>query len=381
MAKTYIELDRPIKEYTAENLRQVTSGLNNAELLRTIILNEKKFIRVNYDRSLRGFWYSTVKPTLDKLNLLTEKDSSEEGLTKWDKSLSYYVAELVRMGAVTYKDLHIVDTSRQRSTPADRYASVNNSIYGYQITAAPYANIIISTEKDTVYSIIDDIATFFGCSCISGKGQNSLAAMEDLLLNMNKAIDNEYEPIYILTMTDYDPAGHFIAQTFYNQVEDLHKSQGITRPVYIERIGITPNQLTRDEVLANWYTPKNAGLDKWMEETGGIYGQAKGLELDALEPDKIRRIFIQCLRRFIDDTKYTAFIKRAYIQNMALEIMQGKVDLILKDVIKMSLDSVELKDIDLYELAASGYRHMPVEQLCHTGKTDAIQTMVLSRFA
>ena len=124
--------------------------MKDAVLLRSIIMNEKKFLTIDYDRSLRGFWYSTVKPTLDKLGLLTENDSTEDGLTKWDAKLSLYMAELVRLGAASYQDLHIVDTSRQRATPANAYRTVDPETYGDQVSAAPYPNIIISTEKDTV---------------------------------------------------------------------------------------------------------------------------------------------------------------------------------------------------------------------------------------
>jgi len=118
MAKKYITLDKPIKDMTVEELIQKgLSGINKAELMRTIILNEKEYISIDYDRSLRGFWYSTVKPTLDKLGLLEEKDQTEEGLKNWDSELSRYMAELVKMGVLTYKDLKILDISRRRETP------------------------------------------------------------------------------------------------------------------------------------------------------------------------------------------------------------------------------------------------------------------------
>lgn len=377
MAKKYLDLMQPIKEYSAEDLRRILKGQNKAQLLRTIILNEKKFLRVDYDRSLRGFWYSTVKPTLDKLGLLTEKDSTEDALTRWDAELSRNLADLVRLGEVTYKDLRIVDTSRQRFTPANAYHVVDRESYGYQVTAAPYPNIIISTEKDTVYSIIADIASFFGCSCISGKGQNSLAAMEDLLRKMGAGD----EPVYIITLTDYDPAGYYIADTFFIQVRDLQKSLGIRRRVSIKRIGITPDQLTHNEVRANWYTPKAANLDKWMQQTGGIYGQAKGLELDALEPDRIRGIFLDQLRGYVDPERYVEFIKRAYLQRMILDVMRDNVVDIVGQVVQAYLPSVKLLNVDLFDLAGTGLRYIPVENLCLTDQENEIRKMVLNCFA
>ena len=381
MAKKYLDLDRPIKDYTAAEIQRILRGMKDAVLLRSIIMNEKKFLTIDYDRSLRGFWYSTVKPTLDKLGLLTENDSTEDGLTKWDAKLSLYMAELVRLGAASYQDLHIVDTSRQRATPANAYRTVDPETYGYQVSAAPYPNIIISTEKDTVYGIIADIATFFGCSAISGKGQNSLAAMEDLLRQMEETADNRDKPIYILTMTDYDPAGYYIANTFYNQVQDLREGLGIKREVYIKRIGIFPHQLTADEVEQNWYTPKPVNLDKWLQETGGINGKAKGLELDALEPGRIRKIFIDNLRPYIEQEQYSDFIKRAYLQNLILNTMREKIAGIVADAVNANLDSVEMIHTDLMAIAAAGNRYIPTADLCFTSRGQEIKNKVLAQFA
>lgn len=381
MSKKYRDLERPIKEYGSAELRQLTGFMNKAELLRTIILNEKKFLAVDYDRSLRSMWYSLVKPVLDRLGRLDEQDSTEEGLTRWDGELSRNLADLVRLGEVTYKDLRIVDTSRSRSTPEPSFLTVDRKAYGYQVTAAPYPNIIISTEKDTVYSIIADMASFFGCSCISGKGQNSLAAMEDLMRNMDAALSDPGATIYILTMTDYDPAGYYIADTFFNQVRDLRAGLGIRRRVQIERIGITPDQLTRDEVLSNWYTPKPANLEKWLELTGGIYGQAKGLELDALEPDRIRAIFLERLRKYVDPDRYGEFIRQAYLQQMILEAMRDKVTDIVQDVVQAALPAVKLREVDLFVMASKGLSYMPVEEMCSTDQQAKIREMVMNRFA
>jgi len=170
MRKDYIQLDRPIKEIPADELRRVLGGLKKSVLMRTIILNEKEFLSVDYNRSLRGFWYATVKPALDKLGLLTKEDQTEEALTRWDAELSRYMADLVRDGLLTYQDLNIIDTSRQRENPAIRYGLVDEEAFGVQFNVAPYPVIILCTEKDTVYNIIADMARLFGLSCISGKG-------------------------------------------------------------------------------------------------------------------------------------------------------------------------------------------------------------------
>ncbi|WP_161823287.1 hypothetical protein [Sporotomaculum syntrophicum] len=342
--------------------------------MRSIIMNEKQFSPVNYDRTLRGMWYSVVKPTLDKLGLLTEKDNTEEALTRWDAELSRYTADLVRRGLLTYKDLHIVDQSRQRSNPSNSYSIVDLKTYGYQVGVSAYPNIIISTEKDTVYSIIKNLANLFGCSCISGKGQNSLGAMEDLLRNMG----SNYDDIYILTLTDYDPSGYYIADTFKNQVEDLKSALGITAVVHIERIGITPDQLTTVEVEQNKYTPKPTNLDKWLNVTGGINGEPKGLELDALAPDRIRQIFVTSIRKYIDPDVYKKIIKSSYIRRVALEALGPSLDCIITGIVQELENSVEVLDFDITDLALRGYNSLPIRKLCDGSNDDIIKDKALS---
>jgi hypothetical protein len=379
MAKTYIQLNKPIKEISSEDLITKLGGQPTSVLMRTIILNEKEFLSVDYERSLRGFWYSTVKPTLDKLGLLTEKDQEEEKLSRWDAELSRYLAELVKMGVLSYKDLNIVDNSRQREAPNESYNTTSISSYGYKVQIAPYSNIIICTEKDTAYSIIKDLSSFFGCSCISGKGQNSLGAMEDLLREIKKrAGDNK--PIYILTMTDYDPAGYYIADTFKNQIDDLSLILELKSSVQIKRIGITPNQLTPQEVEANKYSPKKANIEKWMQLTNGINGEPKGLELDAFSPARIREIFIQSIKPYIDTKLYYDFIKQSYLQKLILEAMQEKAEAISKDVTRDFINSIEADDFNLWDLAQQGHFNIPVTQLCSTTQQTQITNKVLSFF-
>ncbi len=71
--KYYFELDRPIKDIPANELQGFLKGQKTSTIMRTIIMNEKRFLSVDYERSLRGFWYFTVKPVLEKLGLTYNK--------------------------------------------------------------------------------------------------------------------------------------------------------------------------------------------------------------------------------------------------------------------------------------------------------------------
>lgn len=365
----YIELPKHVKYMSREDLlRYFPPGeYTNAFLMRSLIMNEKDNYRSTRDsRTLRGVWYSTVKPALDKLGLLTEEDQTEAGLTKWDATLSRYMAELLRKGYLLYSDLGIIDVSRRKKNPKVQYSVPSLSSFGYKVNVAPYPNILIATEKDTVYNIISSIADLFGCSCISCKGQNALGAMEVLINNIrDRYFRREWDTFYILTMTDYDPAGYYIADALVKQARDILNALGM-RDVRVKyaRIGITPDQLSDEMVEANKYTPKPANIEKWLKKTGGINGEPKGLELDALEPDQIREIFVNNISDYIDEEVYKDFVKSSYIKSVVLEGIASKIDDLVEKVTNRIDSCVTVRDFDVSDYAKRGYDSIPVWSLC-----------------
>ena len=82
---------------------------------------------------------------------------------------------MVSEGKLTYQDIMIFDESRNYNVP----------VYSF----SPYSNIIVACEKDTIYSIVEDISRLLGCSCISSKGLCSLGAMEQLIRKIQLSKD------------------------------------------------------------------------------------------------------------------------------------------------------------------------------------------------
>lgn len=361
---------------------QVPKHYTQAFLFRSLIMNELEYCDKYESRTLRGVWYSAIKPTLDKLGLLEEKDQQEDELRRWDAVLSNYVCDLLRKGMLTFSDLGINDISRQKSNPYEHYYTVDSKVFGYKGNVTPYPNILIATEKDTVYSIISRIADLYGASAISCKGQNSLGAMESIVKGMFHSKNKSEEPvyfdtIYILTMTDYDPAGYYIAEALEGQVNDILMAIGKEHiRVETHRIGITPDQLTREEVLQNMYSPKKANIEKWMERTNGIDGEEKGLELDAFSSSQIREIFVDNLKRFIDEETYKTFIKKSYIKLKALESIKEKFTNAVEVVIDDLIDDVEILDFDIHEIAKRGRMTLDIETLCDDSIDDKIEELI-----
>lgn len=350
-----VKLDKSIKDYTKEELVTLLGHLKKSELMRSIILNERDFCSCNYERSQRSFWYSVVKPTLDKLGKLTANDETEEALSGWDKTLSKYLTELVKEGQLTYQDIMIVDESRRLEVP-DRY------------TFSPYRNIVVCCEKDTIYSVVNDISSLLGCSCISTKGLNGFGAMETL---MRRIKDNSNSPdeIIFLIMSDYDPVGYDIANTIREQASQMANALKMNCRIISKRIGIVPDQLTKDEVKNNQYTPKKKGIERWMKLTGGIDGKEKGLELDALEPDRIRKIFTENLKEYINSEEYFEHGKQVYLFGEIRDELEKYIDVIMKQVYEELESKVEMKKYDILDYVKNGNKFIPYEEIYNVDHT------------
>lgn len=346
MRDNIVRLDKAIKDYSKEELVEKLGGLKKSELMRSIILNEKEFCSCTYERSQRSFWYSVVKPTLDKLGKLTANDDTEEALSGWDKTLSKYLTELVKEGQLTYQDIMIVDESRKLNVP---------SCYSF----SPYRNIIVCCEKDTIYNIVNDISVLLGCSCISTKGLNGFGAMETLMRKIKNNAEYPVDEIVFLIMSDYDPTGYDIANTVSEQALQMVDALKMNCRIVSKRIGILPCQLTEDEIKNNQYTPKKKGIEKWMKLTGGIDGKEKGLELDALTPDRIRQIFAENLSEYIDSSEYFEHGKQVYLMNKIRNELDKYIDTIVSDIYNQMEDKVEMEEYNILDYVKNGQSYIP----------------------
>lgn len=349
MKDKIVTLDRTIKDMEADDLKRALGNLKGSELMRSIIMNEKQYCTCTHPRSQRNFWYSVVKPCLDKLGKLSFEDDTEDALTGWDKKLSKYLSEMVSAGYLTYQDIMIFDESRNYNVP----------LYDF----SPYSNIIVACEKDTIYSIVKDISRLLGCSCISSKGLCSLGAMEQLIRKIQLSKNEPLTEIVLLILSDYDPTGYSIADTLEEHAKTILRVLGSDCVVKSKRIGIVPEQLTDDEIKNNMYTPKKKGMDHWMALTGGINGMEKGLELDALDQDRTREIFANALQPYINNAEYYEYGKETFLRGKIRQEIEKYTDRIVDQVYGQMENKVVARDFNMLDYVREGLTMMPVEDI------------------
>ena len=334
--QTQSQFDRPIAEVSREELVAVFGNVLRwddtgaatrgfADVTREIALNELQYPSDEPPRTLRNIWYASVKPVFSKLGMLrkprTTKSSEQAFLKARTDKLSIYIANFVRDGLFTYADLGIRDTSRSRS-PALWYPRPGLEM-NYYVSFGIYPGLVLATEKDTQYGELERIAELYGCSVISGSGQNSFAACEALC----SEIPDDVEEIRFLAFTDYDGAGYEIAETFEEQMRACVRNRGAGVDVLTERIGLNPEQLTADEIEANKYEmPNNEINRKWYEETGGVNGEFYGLELDSLKRQQRIRLVTDALAEHIDTDEYAELLATNHARRVAIQSLKGLAD-------------------------------------------------------
>lgn len=317
MAKKFVLLQNHPSEMTGDELRAALGDLADTQVMRSLLMAEIEAIRKGAERetrTMRNLWYSLVKPALSRAGLLGRTTRGGRAVP-WDSKLSVHLAELVRAGMTSYEELRIVDGSRQRQTAV----AITSPVAAVELVGAHFPWLILFTEKDTIWRVLANLASLYGVSAISGGGQPSNACTENTVKSiLRSGAYSRGDPIVILSLTDYDPAGYRIANAQFTQVQE---AAGRDCEVYRQRLGLLPEQLTPRERAQNAYEPKKKGLSEWYAETGGVDGEPLGLELDALPLSRLRAMFADGIQRLIDLDKRRADLRSAFLDLIACELL------------------------------------------------------------
>ena len=206
--------------------------------------------------SLRGFWYNPVKPIVETAFPEKLDDPSYKFGRRMSQYLSDVLSELVQDGELTYRDLNILDDSRQRALHTD---SIED-------------DKILFVEKDAAYRKLKPLADVYKLSVVSGSGWQATALIEDLA----RALDAERD-YQLFVVSDYDPTGFRIVEDFGARASRL----GIGVET-VERVAISPDQVGEDALHNQRFSPpvENDYDERWMVEHGIDGGY--GLEIEAV---------------------------------------------------------------------------------------------------
>lgn len=325
---------------SAEELREVDAYLYGGDLsakrliqdMIRLLDSELKWRGEEDSMSLRGLWYSGVKTALQ--NAFPEKwnDPDFDANRRYAQYLSEYLSEMVKDGEVSYRQLNIVDDSRQRAVSS----------------GAIEDDKILFVEKEAAYRRLLPIQRVFELSLVSGGGWEATALIEDLSYHLKP--DQSYQ---LFVLSDYDPTGYRIAEDFERRAKRL--GVNITE---VSRIGIEPDQVS-DHVRKQerFKVPlENDYDDEWVR-SHGIEGRF-GLEIEAIGGvgeggQPLREIVVNAMR---DDLRFRERIG-SDLNSAVANVAYWSVERLIEDL------TDELRD-ELLERATSSMREVGAVKAC-----------------
>lgn len=220
--------------------------------------------------NIRSFWYISVKPVLSRLGLKVSGD-------KYPEIVYTMFTELVTVHRLfRYADLGFLDDRMFHRTVGRRNG-----------------HLILFIEKDGMYSIVRDIARKYGATAIALNGFPSYLTSEFLIRDMARA-GLLHKPVHLFGLADYDPAGYWIEQEFAGQLRAYGVEIGSICSI------IKPGLLPPDLLEIYKYRLKASVQTKnWLEVTGGIKGEAYGLEADSLGGQRVRQAFERAIEPYL----------------------------------------------------------------------------------
>ena len=171
MAKRYVKIESDPLNMERDEIQAILGDQKMSVIIRSLLMWEVNKAKETTPerRTLRGLWYQAIKPALDRIGALKPGFYKSGKVPKLDKLLSRHLAELVRMGITTYLDVGIIDGSRQRRPPLDTHHPLKKA----QLVKAQALPVILFIEKDPAYSVIQNLASFYGIAALSGSGEEN----------------------------------------------------------------------------------------------------------------------------------------------------------------------------------------------------------------
>mgnify|MGYP000862947797 FL=1 len=271
------DLEKNILFMTRDELIAAFSTASGSAVVVSVLLANFLWQQVQYIRAgspspvdggnVRSLWY-LVKPVLSRIGSLDETDHY--------KTLSSQLAEMAARRLLSYREFGLIDDGKW-------------SIGAYN------PHVILMAEKEAHYRFLQQMQDYTGATILATGGQPATitseyftAALLEKLAQVS--IDTAAPPpeVVILSLTDYDPYGWALLDTFAGDLETF----GLPK-IRVINLSLPKNYRPEELEMMHYDLEKSgdtppAMLRKWMKRTNGIDGKPWGMEVDVLMMDRAR---------------------------------------------------------------------------------------------
>jgi hypothetical protein len=269
----------------AKNFGAKSSGrIPLAHLIKNIIWQAYEKIRDGGEPPIAGnirtFWYLWVKPALSRARL-----SRKPKTDPYETMLFIFTQLVLDRRLFRYSDFDFTD---------ERW---ENRRIG---TTRP--EVLVFAEKTGAIRFLRELHEELGVSILALGGQPGALSSEYTARDISAAL-TEKTKIRLIGIVDYDPSGDIIAQSFKSHLAAV----GLTN-IRMTADLIHPKNYSEEEIeMFRFPIPKGKGesakLAKWLEKTGGIDGEAYGLETESMPRERLRALITKLVIGDADQLK------------------------------------------------------------------------------
>lgn len=165
----------------------------------------------------------------------------------------------------------------------------NPSYYGRCYVQSQDIHVEVTTEKDALSSIMEDVCYWFCVRLNVIRGQNSATMNHEISERLADAMMQDKKPV-LLHFGDLDASGVAIPRAIKRILWERH---GVDAEV--KTLALTPEQIIEHDLptSVDAVKPQDPNYKKWLDE----YGPAQPMvELDALHPETLKKILEQGLK-------------------------------------------------------------------------------------
>ena len=247
-------------------------------LLKSIIWGAYRRIQSGQEAPIQGnirtFWYRWCKVVLSHI-----PDDDEVKTDPYETMLKAFSRMVLDLKLFRYADFDFTDDNWE------------NRLVG---TERPW--LLVFAEKTGWFRFLRQVREKWGVSVLALGGAPSALSSEYTAAKIRESLGEEQRPVQLVGLVDYDPSGQIIAEAFRGQLERVGlEVEGMEMVIH-------PRHYTAEE-LAMFRYPlprrQKTKLRQWLEETGGIEGEAYGLEVESMPLERLTGLVDGLIERLV----------------------------------------------------------------------------------
>lgn len=209
----------------------------------------------------------------------------------------------------------VINWDVHRSAASFIDQEINGLLKGYwrDLLQSQPNQIELSFEKNTLLGILRPVAAQYTIPVTSGRGHCSLPprrAMAERFLKSGK------ENLIVLIISDFDPDGETIAQSFARSMRD-----DFDMPVKAMKVALTADQVKRHNLPAGEVAKAGCSTRSKFVET---YGE-NVFEVEALDPETLQDIVRDAIDSVLDTDAFNGELDREKNDAVDMENMRRKL--------------------------------------------------------